>query len=78
MKMKKDGKINYRKCDISYSAYEEDGEYSATAQINIGLGDSNINKSMCLNRRHSTIDSAEKSIIEDCKKWLDNKIDVEK
>ncbi|MBS0358753.1 MAG: hypothetical protein JSS53_05770 [Proteobacteria bacterium] len=72
--MKKDGKVEYKKCEISYSVYGENGQYSAFGHL-IVHAESVFEHPIISDQIYNSSAEAEKHIIEKAKSYLDHLID---
>lgn len=70
--MKKQGRLVYQKCEISYSVYGEKKKYSAKAWVTVDDKDSTTQQEIFLEKTYKTLESAENSIIEGCKQWVND------
>lgn len=73
--MRKDGKVEYKKCDIGYSVYGENGQFSASGWLTVHT-DEVIEHRVIGDRRFNSIAEAEKHIVEKAKSYLDQLIDA--
>lgn len=71
--MRKDGKIKYKGCEISYSVYGDNGQYSAIAYVTIHFENSVVDQQINSTKIHSTPEEAEEAIIAGAKEWIDNR-----
>ena len=70
--MRKDRKIKYRGREVSYSVYEDNGQYSATAYVTIHSENNVVDQQINSTKIHSTPEEAEEAIIAGAKQWIDN------
>lgn len=73
--MRKEGKENYNKCDISWSVYGESGLYRSEAWVTIHAEDT-IDQKISGDVEHNTIEEAEGYIIDKAKKYVDAQISL--
>lgn len=70
--MRKNGNETYKKCDISWSVYGENGSYGSNAWITIHTHD--IIMPQIPGDVQKTIEEAEMYILHKAKKWIDDQI----
>ena len=75
--MRKDGKVEYKKCDFTYSVCGKNAQYSASGWLTVHAEDV-IDHQITSDQVYNTSAEAEKHIIEKAKSQLDHMIDTGK
>ena len=75
--MRKDGRVEYKNCDFTYSVSGENGQYSASGWLTVHA-ENVIDHQITSDQIYNTNGEAEKHIVEKAKQYLDHLIDTGK